>query len=109
IDRFQESALFPGDPVAIVHESRDGDWYFVASERYAAWIEKQYVAKGDRAEIFAWGRRAPFLVVTGATASTAHTPENPAVSDVQLEMGVRVPVLADWPPLQAVNGQLAAA
>jgi len=109
IDRFQESALFPGDPVVVVHESRDGAWQFVVSQRYAAWIEKQYVAEGDRDAIFAWGRRAPFLVVTGATARTAYTPEGPAVSDVQLEMGVRVPVLAEWPPMDAVNGQLAAA
>lgn len=109
IDRFQESALFPGDPVAIVHQSRDGDWLFVVSQRYAAWIEKQYVAEGDKAAIHAWGRRAPFLVVTGATARTAYTPENPGVSDVQLEMGVRVPVLADWPGSDEVNGQLPAA
>ncbi|HEY4530658.1 MAG TPA: SH3 domain-containing protein [Luteimonas sp.] len=109
IDRFQESALFPGDPVAIVHESRDGDWYFVVSQRYAAWIEKQSVAEGDRDAIHAWGRRTPFLVVTGATARTAYTPENPGVSDVQLEMGVRVPVLEDWPAMDEVNGQLPAA
>ncbi|MGY1529630.1 C40 family peptidase [Luteimonas sp. A649] len=109
IDRFQESALFPGDPVVVVHESRDGAWYFVVSQRYAAWIEKQYVAEGDKDAIFEWGRRAPFLVVTGATARTAYTPENPGVSDVQLEMGVRVPVLADWPAMDEVNGQLAAA
>ena len=109
IDRFQESALFPGDPVAIVHESRDGEWVFIVSQRYAAWIEKQHVAEGEREAIHAWGRRAPFLVVTGATARTAYTPENPAVSDVQLEMGVRVPVLADWPAMDEVNGQLPAA
>ena len=109
IDRFQESALFPGDAVVIVHESRDGDWYFVVSQRYAAWIERQSVAEGDRDAIFEWGRRAPFLVVTGATARTAHTPENPGVSDVQLEMGIRVPVLADWPPMDEINGQLPAA
>ncbi|MEN1972512.1 SH3 domain-containing protein [Luteimonas sp. MJ204] len=109
IDRFQESALFPGDPVVVVHESRDGDWLFVVSQRYAAWIERQYVAEGDKSAIHAWGRRAPFLVVTGATARTAYTPENPRVSDVQLEMGVRVPVLADWPGSDEVNGQLPAA
>src|SRR5690606_11471357 len=37
IDRFQESALFPGTPVAIVHASADGQWLFVVSPRYAAW------------------------------------------------------------------------
>ena len=105
IDRFQESALFPGEPVAIVHESRDRAWYFVVSQRYAAWVEKQYVAQGDKRAIFEYGRRAPYKVVTGATAHTVFTPENPAVSVVQLEMGVRVPVLADWPVDRPVNGQ----
>ena len=45
IDRFQESALFPGTPVAIAHESRDGDWWFVVSPLYAAWVEKRAVAR----------------------------------------------------------------
>lgn len=31
IDRFQESALFPGTPVVIAHTSADGAWYFVVS------------------------------------------------------------------------------
>ena len=43
IDRFQESALFPGTPVAIVHESRDRNWWFVVSPQYRAWIEKSRV------------------------------------------------------------------
>lgn len=105
IDRFQESALFPGTPVAIVHESRDRAWYFVVSNRYAAWIEKQYVAEGDKEAIFAYGRKTPYLVVTGATARTVYTPERPEVSELQLDMGVRVPMLADWPGDRPVNGQ----
>ena len=109
IDRFQESALFPGDPLVITHESADGEWLFVLSQRYAAWIERQYVAEGARDAVLAWGRSDAFLVVTGATAHTVYTPENPRVSDVRLEMGLRVPVLEDWPPLDPVNGQLASA
>ncbi|HST45815.1 MAG TPA: SH3 domain-containing protein, partial [Luteimonas sp.] len=105
IDRFQESALFPGTPVVIAHESRDRAWYFVVSETYAAWIEKDAVAQGDADAIFNYGRRLPYLVVTGATASTTFTPEAPAVSAVQLEMGVRVPILPDWPGDAPVNGQ----
>ena len=109
IDRFQESALFPGDPVVIAHESGDGEWYFVVSQRYAAWIEKQYVAEGGKEEVFARGTAEPFLVVTGATASTVYTPENPRVSEVQLEMGVRVPVLEGLPAGERINGQVPAA
>ena len=107
IDRFQESALFPGDAVAVLHESRDGNWLFVASERYNAWIEKQYVATGSPEQVFGYGQRTPYRVVTGATAFTAYTPEQPALSRLQLDMGVRVPVLAAWPMDKPVNGQQA--
>ncbi len=105
IDRFQENALFPGTPVVIAHESRDGKWWFIVSRLYAAWIEKQHVAEGDKQSIFAYTRKTPGLIVTGATARAVHTPEAPQVSDLQLEMGVRVPVLDGWPSDQPVNGQ----
>jgi hypothetical protein len=105
IDRFQESALFPGTPVVVAHASADGEWLFVVSETYAAWIEARHVAVGERDAVLAYGQRAPYLVVTGATARTVFTPEAPEVSDVQLEMGVRVPLRADWPGDTTVNGQ----
>jgi len=105
IDRFQESALFPGTPVLIAHESRDGKWWFIVSRMYAAWVEKQHVAEGDKQAVFDYTRKTPSLIVTGATARTVHTPEAPQVSDLQLEMGVRVPVLDAWPSDQPVNGQ----
>jgi len=107
IDRFQESALFPGDAVAVLHESADGQWLFVTSERYAAWIEKRFVGIGDAATVLGYGQHGPYRVITGATAFTAYTPEEPRVSRLQLDMGVRLPVLADWPPGTPVNGQQA--
>ncbi|MFC6183800.1 C40 family peptidase [Pseudoxanthomonas japonensis] len=105
IDRFQESALFPGTPVVIAHTSADGDWYFVVSPRYAAWIEKRFVGEGPREAVFGYGTGASALVVTGATARTVYNPEEPGLSALQLDMGVRVPVLADWPANKPVNGQ----
>jgi cell wall-associated NlpC family hydrolase len=105
IDRFQESALFPGTPVAIAHASSDGKYWFVVSPLYAAWVEKDRIAEGAKAPVFDYTRKTPYLIVTGATARTVHTPEQPGVSDVQLEMGVRVPLLADWPSDKPVNGQ----
>src|SRR3546814_64031 len=107
IDRFQESALFPGTPVAIVHESADKKWWFVVGERYAAWIEKQYVAEGSKTQVFGYARKVPYLVVTGAKVRTTFTPDLPAVSDLQLDMGIRIPVLRDWPGNKPVNGQAA--
>ncbi|MDQ3270171.1 MAG: SH3 domain-containing protein [Pseudomonadota bacterium] len=108
IDRFQESALFPGTPVAIAHESGDGQWMFVVSPRYAAWIEKRHVAEGSaqssKEQVFGYVDRAPYRVITGATERTVSTREQPPFSQLQLDMGVRVP-LADHPADQLVNGQ----
>lgn len=107
IDRFQESALFPGDKVAVVHRSADGHWLFVHSERYSAWIETDAIASGDKATVLGYGAKGPYRIVTGATAQTVYTPEEPRVSRLQLDMGVRLPVLADWPASEPVNGQQA--
>ena len=104
IDRFQESALFPGTPVAIVHASRDGRWLFVLSPRYAAWIEARFVAEGAREAVFAHATKSPHRVVTGAKVSTVFTREQPQLSELQLDMGTRLP-LSGAAPDQPVNGQ----
>jgi len=105
IDRFQESALFPGTPVALVHESRDRQWWFVVSPLYSAWIEKAFVAEGSAQQVLEYTRRTPYVVVTGPTVKTVFTPERPEVSELQLDMGVRVPIRVDWPQSKPVNGQ----
>jgi cell wall-associated NlpC family hydrolase len=104
IDRFQESAEFPGTPVAIMHASRDGRWLFVVSPRYAAWMQRDAVALGSKEQVLQYADKAPYRVVTGATVRTVYTPDAPLVSELALDMGVRVP-LADVTPDQIVNGQ----
>jgi hypothetical protein len=104
IDRFQESGLFPGAPVAIVHASADGKWLFVVSERYAAWVEADAIAEGTRDAVLGYGAKGPWRVVTGAKPRTVFTPEEPRVSELQLDMGVRIP-LAPPPYDRPVNGQ----
>lgn len=105
IDRFQETAEFPGTPVLIAHTSRDGRWLFVVSERYAAWTHRDNVAEGSAMDVLTYGTRLPQRVVTGGTIRTVFTPEQPAVSQLQLDMGVAVPVLSDHPADEPVNGQ----
>ena len=104
IDRFQESALFPGTPVAIAHQSRDGKWLWVVSPRYKAWVARRDIAEGSREQVLAYADKAPYRVVLGAKVSTVFTREQPQLSELQLDMGVRVP-LADTPPDALVNGQ----
>lgn len=108
IDRFQESALFPGTPVLVLHQSRDRDWVFVLSKRYAAWMRSEQLAVGPADEVFGYADRQPWLIVTGARVETVYTPEAPQISRLSMDMGTRVPLRSDWPDDQTVNGQLPA-
>ena len=97
LDRFQESAFFPGTPVVVVHSDRSGDWVFVIGEFYAAWITTEAVAIGERRIVLGYRRREPFLIVTGPQVRTVPSPGEPTLSELVLDMGVRVPLLPGWP------------
>ncbi len=105
IDRFQETAEFPGTPVVVAHTSRDGRWLFVVSPRYAAWTHRDNIAIGSARQVFDYADRLPGRVVTGGTVHTVYTREQPAVSQLQLDMGDRVPLASGLAPDQPVNGQ----
>lgn len=94
LDRFQENALFPGDAVAVLHTSADGEWAFVQSYNYAAWVRSENIAIGERAAVENYRAMEPFLVITGSKVFTNFNPEVPALSELQLDMGIRLP-LAD--------------
>jgi cell wall-associated NlpC family hydrolase len=104
LDRFQESAFFPGTPVAVVHTDRSGDWAFVVGEFYAAWMAAEAVAIGERDIVLGYGRREPSLIVTGPQVRTLPSLGEPALSELVLDMGVRVPLLADWPADAQASG-----
>ncbi|MDH5500772.1 MAG: SH3 domain-containing protein [Gammaproteobacteria bacterium] len=93
LDRFQENGLFPADVVAVLHESADGQWYFVQSYNYAAWVLKEKIVTGDREPILQYRDADNFLVVAGGKVTTNFNPKVAAISELQLDMGVRLPLL----------------
>ncbi len=105
IDRFQESAVFPGTPVAVLHQSADKKWLFVQSELYAAWINVDAVALANRATVFAYTTKTPRLIISGANVRTVFSPDMPNVSDLVLDMGTAFPLLEQWLHTQPINGQ----
>jgi cell wall-associated NlpC family hydrolase len=75
------------------------------SPRYAAWVAADAIAEGTRAQVFDYvARAASGRVVTGAKVDTVHTFEAPRVSEVQLDMGLRLPLLP-VPAEGGINGQ----
>ncbi|WP_237750940.1 SH3 domain-containing protein [Gallaecimonas xiamenensis] len=93
LDRFQETGVFPGQALAVLADSADGNWVFAQSYQYAAWLPKADIAFGSREQVLAYGRSPSFLVTTGAKVRTVFNPEEPRVSELQLDMGLRLPLL----------------
>ena len=44
IDRFQESAVFPGEAVTVLNISKDQQWAFVQNYHYRAWLQLKDIA-----------------------------------------------------------------
>lgn len=104
-DRLIETTLYPLEPIVILHTSRDGQWFFAQCRNYLAWIQTKDVAVGGREEIFSVLNRRNFLVVTGKKVFSGFNPLTADLSEVQLDMGVRVPLaLKDEIP-QELDGQ----
>ena len=105
LDRFQENGLFPADVVAVLHESSDGEWCFVQSYNYAAWVRKEKIVTGDREKILKYRDAENFLIVAGAKVTTNFNPKVAAISELQLDMGVRLPLLRAEEVERHVDGQ----
>lgn len=105
IDRLQESALFPGTPVAVLHASRDGVWLFVQAENYAGWIRAEAVGIASRTEVMGYAARQPRRYVTAPQVRTVFHPYASGVSELRLDMGTSFPLRTDWPLSKPVNGQ----
>lgn len=94
LNRLQETAVFVGEPVAVLHQTADQQWSLVQNYHYAGWVESSALAIGERQQVLAYAAAEPFMVVTGARAHTNFTPELVAISELQLDMGVRLPLLS---------------
>ncbi|MCC6501878.1 MAG: SH3 domain-containing protein [Deltaproteobacteria bacterium] len=63
-DMMQYTSAHPTEPVALLHESRDGEWGFFQTSTLRGWMRLDKVAFGERDEVMA--STGDFLVVTGS-------------------------------------------
>lgn len=103
LDRLQETALFVGQWLQIVHYSQDRQWALVVTDHYRGWMQVTDFALTDRDTVANFLAKPQRLTVTGAKVQTNVTPEQPSVSAVSLDMGVKLPLLPT--PNTLVNGQ----
>ncbi len=104
-DKFMETALYPLEPLAVLHESADGQWFLAQTYHYLAWVPKAAVALGERRALFRELDAEPFLVVTGKQVFTTYNPKHPEISELQLDMGVRAPLARREEIPMEIDGQ----
>ena len=111
-DELQNSALDLGTPVAVVHQSLDGKWYYALSALSDGWIEAQNIALGDTQQIKNFTEAKDFVVITSPKADIFL--DSSMTNFYQYaRMGVKVPLLdqneGQWIvqiPLRDKSGQM---
>lgn len=91
-DRFQETAVYPVEPLIILHESVDNKWYFVQMYNYIGWMPEKDVAICNKQELFDYLKIQEFIVTTGKRVFTNYNPLNQQLSEVKFDMGIRIPL-----------------
>ena len=62
LDMLAMAALEAGSPVAVLHTSKNGDWYYVRAEYLYGWVRAEQVAFGPVQEIRRFSEPEPFIV-----------------------------------------------
>jgi len=90
-DQLQNSALDVGTPVAVVHTSADGLWYYVLTDISDGWVEARTVALGDIHQVMEFARDRDFAVVIKPKADIFL---NEGMSEYYdyIRMGMRLPL-----------------
>ncbi|WP_408071450.1 NlpC/P60 family protein [Butyrivibrio sp. JL13D10] len=96
-DDFISAEVMPCDGVAIIHESRDGEWCYVISGSFCGWVRKEKLAVcKNREEWIAACKPDEFLLVTGSEIVLESTPTKTLSSGLILPMGTRLRLSADY-------------
>lgn len=81
-------------PVAIIHESEDGEWYYAFTYGYGGWVPKKNIALcATREEWIDRMNPEAFLVVTGRELRISTDPYHEELSGLLLPMGTKIPVV----------------
>ncbi|MEN6391530.1 MAG: SH3 domain-containing protein [Syntrophomonas sp.] len=92
-DLFQSTAVFPAQPLVILHHSRDGQWYYVQIYNYKGWLPAANIAVCDRDAWLKYQNPSEFLVVTGSRLRLDNDPLLPEISEMEFTMGTRLPLV----------------
>jgi hypothetical protein len=90
-DQGMVSTVDMGDPVALLHTSKDGIWCYVQTESFACWVPSATVAFGEIAVVRELTERSSPLVVIGDRVAVYGVPDDRAAVG-WLQMGEYLPI-----------------
>ncbi len=82
LDNIQETELLVNTAVLILHESKDGEWYFVLSPTYYGWVEKDTIAQATTDDWNYFLNSDQFVIITDKSVTANNT---------SLDMSVKLP------------------
>ena len=93
-DLFQLTILPSGSLVAILHQSKNGKWYYIQSMIYKGWIKRENVALAkNKKEVFDYLKTDRFLMVTESRVETEPNPFIKEVSNILFQMGDKISLI----------------
>ena len=87
-DRFLESTLYPFEPVAILHQSNDKQWFFIKMYNYEGWVQMEDVAVTSFEVLKLYETNKNFIVITEPKAFIRYL-------DTELDMGCNFPLVKE--------------
>ncbi len=107
-DALQETTLDPAEPVAVLHSSANGYFYYVQTVNYIGWVSKYDIAFTDKNTWMQYVSPKHFLVVTGKNITVKTSGEM-----VEYQQGSRLPLEGEQSdtylaaaPVRGKNGKL---
>ena len=105
-DQMVSSDCLPYMPAIVVHESKDGEWYFAWFYEGGGWIRKENIALcPSRGDWIARQKEESFLVVTGREVRLNVDRACDAISGLLLPMGTKIPLLSQEDAPEHVAGR----
>lgn len=102
-DQLQSNSINPATPVAILHASQDGAWFYCCLYNYSGWMSAQDIALAPDRE--SWLKTLDperFLVVTASLLRLGQNPYSPELSELPFSMGARIPLVPETEAVPAV-------
>ncbi len=95
-DLFQESVLQVAEPVRILHKSLDEKWFFIQAYNCIGWVLINDIAVAKSKEQWvSYIYPKDFLIITADNIRLAYNPYSPQVSQIELGMGAKIPLITE--------------